>query len=133
MRRGALHNTAKELGCNKVALGHNYEDVLETFIMNLFTEGRIGCFAPMTYLDRKDITVIRPLVFAPENEIRRSVNRAGLPVVKSKCPVDGTTNRERTKNFINEMERSDHGFKDRIFGALRRSGIDGWGGATYGK
>ncbi|MBQ9898442.1 MAG: tRNA 2-thiocytidine biosynthesis protein TtcA [Ruminococcus sp.] len=133
MRRGALHNTAKELGCNKVALGHNYEDVLETFIMNLFTEGRIGCFAPMTYLDRKDITVIRPLVFAPENEIRRSVNRAGLPVVKSKCPVDGTTNRERTKNFINDMERSDHGFKDRIFGALRRSGIDGWGGVTYGK
>lgn len=131
MRRGALHNSAKELGCNKVALGHNYEDVLETFFMNLFTEGRIGCFSPISYLDRKDITVVRPLVFAPEREIRRAANHAELPIVKSVCPADGVTNRQRMKDYINSMERSDHGFKDRIFGALRRSGIDGWGGVTY--
>ena len=72
MRRGALHDAANELGCNKVALGHNYDDAVETFIMNLFTEGRIGCFSPSTYLTHKNVTVIRPLVLAPEKEVRRS-------------------------------------------------------------
>lgn len=127
LRRGALHNQAKKAGCNKVALGHHYNDVVETFMMNLFIEGRIGCFAPKSYLDRRDITVIRPLVFAPENEIRRAANRSGLTVVKSACPVDGKTKREEMKNFLAERERLDHGFTDRIFGALRRSGTDGWG------
>ena len=128
MRRGALHDAAISLGCNKVALGHNYDDAVETFIMNLFTEGRIGCFSPSTYLTNKDITVIRPLVLAPEKEVRRAARRNELPVVKSVCPADGHTNREKTKVFLAEMERSDHGFKDRLFGAMRRADIDGWGG-----
>ena len=127
MRRGALHDTANELGCNKVALGHNYDDAVETFIMNLFTEGRIGCFAPSTYLTHKKVTVIRPLVLAPEKEVRRAARKNELPVVKSVCPADGHTNRQKTKDFLAEMERKDHGFKDRIFGAMRRSGLDGWG------
>ena len=84
MRRGALHDAAKEAGCNKIALGHHYNDVIETFLMNLFNEGRLGCFSPKSYLSRKDLWLIRPLVFAPEKEIRRAVERTGLPVVKSK-------------------------------------------------
>ncbi len=127
MRRGALHDAAKERGCNKVALGHNNDDAVETFFMNLFIEGRIGCFAPKSYLSRKDVTVIRPLAFAPEKDIRSAANRNSLPIVKSACPVDGHTKREEMKQFIKEREKADRGFTDRIFGAMRRSGIDGWG------
>lgn len=127
MRRGALHDAAKEAGCNKIALGHNYEDVVETFIMNLFNEGRLGCFSPKSYLSRKDITMIRPLVLAPEKDIRSAANRNNLQVVKSKCPADGHTSRERTKQFLAERDKLDKGFSDRIFGAMRRAGLDGWG------
>lgn len=131
MRRGALHDAAKEYGCNKIALGHHYNDAVETFIMNLFTEGRIGCFSPKSYLSRKDLTLIRPLVFAPEKEIRKTAMKNNLSVVKSRCPADGHTNREKTKNFILQMEREDNGFTDRLFGAMRRANIDGWGGVNY--
>lgn len=127
MRRGALHDAAKENDCNKIALGHHYDDAVETFIMNLFKEGRIGCFSPKSYLSRKDITMIRPLVLAPEKDIQASIRRAGLPVVKSVCPVDGETTRQWTKEYLRDMEKQDHGFTYRIFGAMRRSGIDGWG------
>ncbi|MCH5348446.1 MAG: tRNA 2-thiocytidine biosynthesis protein TtcA [Oscillospiraceae bacterium] len=127
MRRGALHNEAKAAGCNKVALGHNYEDVVETFVMNLFNEGRLGCFAPKNYLSRKDLVLIRPLVFAPERQIRSAANRNGLKIVKSKCPADGHTSRERTKQFLAERDKIDKGFSDRLFGAMRRAGLDGWG------
>lgn len=132
MRRGALHNAAVDLGCNKIALGHNFDDVIETFLMNLFIEGRIGCFSPVNYLSRKKITVIRPLVLAPEKDIRKAARVNGLAVVRSQCPADGNTERQKMKEFIAERERLDRGFRDRIFGALRRSDIDGWGGATYG-
>lgn len=127
MRRGALHDAAKQNNCNKLALGHHNNDAVETFIMNLFIEGRIGCFSPKTYLSRKDITVIRPLVFAPEKEIRKAAAKNELKIVKSKCSVDGHTSREATKQFLLEREKQDRGFIDRIFGALRRSGINGWG------
>lgn len=127
MRRGALHDEAKEHGCNKLALGHHYNDAVETFVMNLFNEGRIGCFSPKSYLSRKDLTMIRPMVFAPEREVRNAVKRAGLPIVKSVCPVDGETSRQRTKEFLREREKIDDGFTYRLFGAMRRSGIDGWG------
>lgn len=127
MRRGALHELSKELGCNKLALGHNYDDVVETFIMNLFKEGRIGCFAPIAYLSRRDLFVIRPLVFAPEKDVRAAAYAKELPIVKSKCPADGHTNRQKTKEWLRDMEREDKGFTYRMFGALRRSGVDGWG------
>lgn len=127
MRRGALHNAAIAAGCNKVALGHHFDDAVETFIMNLFHEGRIGCFAPQNYLSRKELTLIRPLIFAPEKEVRRAAERNHLPVVKSVCPADGNTARERAKDFLSKMEREDKGFKNRIFGAMRRADIDGWG------
>jgi tRNA 2-thiocytidine biosynthesis protein TtcA len=127
MRRGALHDAAKEAGCNKIALGHHYNDAVETFVMNLFNEGRIGCFAPKSYLSRKDLTLIRPLVFAPEKDIRKAAAKNKLEVVKSKCPADGHTSREKIKQFLAEREREDNGFTDRLFGAMRRAGIDGWG------
>lgn len=131
MRRGALHDATLQFGCNKIALGHNYDDAVETFMMNLFTEGRIGCFSPKSYLSRKKIHLIRPLVFAPEREIRKAALKCELPIVKSKCPADGHTNRQTMKEFIAEREKSDHGFKDRLFGAMRRADIDGWGGVNY--
>ncbi len=127
MRRGAIHNAAAELGCNKIALGHNYDDVIETFIMNLFTEGRIGCFSPASYMEDKNIHIIRPLVLAPERAIKKAVMKNNFPVVKSLCQADGHTNRQQTKDFIAEMERKNHGFKNRIFGAMQRADIDGWG------
>lgn len=125
MRRGALYNAAAELGCNKIALGHNYDDVVETFIMNLFTEGRIGCFSPSTYLENRDINIIRPLALAPERDVKKAAR--DLNIVKSRCRADGHTNRQKTKDFIAGMERQERGFKDRIFGAMCRADIDGWG------
>ena len=127
MRRGALHDAAKEAGCNKVALGHNYDDAVETFIMNLFNEGRVGCFSPVTYLSRKDITVIRPLIYAPENEIRKAVKKEKLPIVESACPANHATARQKTKDFLYSLEKENKGIKNRIFGAMIRGGISGWG------
>lgn len=127
MRRGALHDLAKEQGCNVVALGHHYDDAVETFMMNLFNEGRLGCFQPNSYLSRKEIRLIRPMVFATEKEVSAAVKKAELPVVKSKCPVDGYTNRQKTKDFLRELEHNDPGITYRIFGAMRRADLDGWG------
>lgn len=127
MRRGAIHDAAIEYNCNKIALGHHFNDAVETFIMNLFNEGRIGCFSPKSYLSRKKLTLIRPMVFAPEKEVRKAALKNDLNIVKSKCPADGHTNREKTKNFIAQMEKENSGFSDRIFGAMRRAAIDGWG------
>jgi tRNA(Ile)-lysidine synthase TilS/MesJ len=126
MRRGALHNAAKEAGCNVVALGHHFDDVVETFMLNLFYEGRIGCFQPVTYLSRKDITVIRPMIYMPEKDIRYFANRVSLPVVKSTCPADGNTERESMKQLLHTLERENKGLRYRIFGALQRGNIDGF-------
>ena len=131
MRRGALHDATKDLGCNKLALGHHNDDAIETFLMNLFIEGRIGCYAPKSYLSRKDITLIRPLSFAPEREIRRVAKQCIPEVVRSRCPVDGHTVRESMKDFIRVQEKTQSGFKTRVFGAMRRANVDGWGGKTY--
>lgn len=127
MRRGALHDAAKSAGCNKIALGHHYNDVVETFMMNLFIEGRVGCFSPKSYLSRKELWMIRPLVFTPESAIRAAVKRNEIQIVKSKCPADGKTKREEMKAFLRQREYEDKGFTDRLFGALRRSGVNGWG------
>lgn len=126
MRRGALLGAAKEFGCNKLALGHNKDDAIETFMMNLTLEGRLGCFPPVCTLDDKDITIIRPLVLAEEKEIRSAAKRANLPVHKSGCPADGKTAREDTKRLIADLDKASKGTKERIFGALLRSKLDGW-------
>ncbi|MCL2754937.1 MAG: tRNA 2-thiocytidine biosynthesis TtcA family protein [Oscillospiraceae bacterium] len=127
MRRGALHDATVAAGCNKIALAHSFDDVIETFIMNLFREGRVGCFAPQSYLSRKDITLIRPLVLTPEHMVISAAAANNFEIVKSPCPIDKSTERARTKAFLAEREREDKGFKDRMFTALRKSGVDGWG------
>lgn len=126
MRRGALHDYAKSLKCNKIALGHHFDDAVETFMMNLFNEGRIGCFSPVTYLDRKDITLIRPLVYAPEKDIRYFIKNSDLPIISSPCPADKNTDRESIKKLLNDLEKNNKGLKYRIFGAMQRSEIDGY-------
>ncbi len=126
MRRGALHTHAKELGCNKIALGHHFDDAVETFIMNLFNEGRIGCFSPVTYLDRMDITLLRPLVYTPEKDIRYFVNHSNLPVVSSPCPADKNSDRERVKQLLSSLDKENKGIKHRIFGAMQRAEVDGY-------
>ena len=132
MRRGALHTHAKELGCNKIALGHHFDDAVETFMMNLFNEGRIGCFSPVTYLDRTDITLLRPLVYTPEKDIKYFINHSDLPVLHSPCPADKTSDRENIKQLLYTLDKENKGIKYRIFGAMQRAGIDGYKeGAEY--
>ncbi len=126
LRRGALNSFAKEMGANKVALGHHFDDVVETFMLNLFFEGRIRVFQPVTYLSRTDITVIRPMIYMPEKDIRYFASQAALPIVTSTCPADGNTEREEMKQLLSRLERENRGLRYRIFGAIQRGGIDGF-------
>ena len=126
LRRGALNDAAKAAGCNKVALGHHHDDAVETFMMNLIYEGRIGCFSPVTYLDRTDVTVIRPMLYLTESEVRRIEKSVFLPVVKNKCPADGHTKREYVKNLLHDLEQEVQGTKVRIQHAMEKAELDGW-------
>lgn len=126
LRRGALNNAAKSLGCNKVALAHHQDDAMETFMLSLLYEGRLSCFEPVTYLDRKDITLIRPMLYVREKEIRREAKRLNLPVVKNPCPADKHTKRQEVKNLISELNYRYRGFDRRLFGALQRYPLRGW-------
>ena len=126
MRRGALHTAAKELGCNKVALGHHFDDVVETFMLNLFYEGRLGCFQPVTYLSRIDLHLIRPLIYMPEKDVKYFASKVTLPVIASPCPADKNTERERMKELLHNLERENKGLRYRIFGAIQRANIDGF-------
>ena len=126
MRKGALIDAAKEYGCNKIALGHNYDDVIETFFLKLFYEGNIGCFSPVTYLDRRDITQIRPLMYIPESEIKSIVKRLSLPVFKNPCPAAGETKRQEVKELVSGLKKKYPDLKERVFGGLCRGGISGY-------
>ncbi|MBR7185087.1 MAG: tRNA 2-thiocytidine(32) synthetase TtcA [Clostridia bacterium] len=126
MRRGSLHAAARELGCNRVALGHHFDDVVETFMLNLFHEGRIGCFQPVTYLSRSDLYLIRPLIYCPEKDIRYFAGKVSLPVIPSPCPADGHTERESMKQLLRTLDREHKGLRYRIFGAIQRAGVDGF-------
>lgn len=126
MRRGILHDTAKELGCNKIALGHHLDDAAETFMMNLLLESRVGCFAPVTYLSRKDITMIRPLVYVREREATAAVERLCLPVVESGCPVNEKTKREDVKILLESLSKNFGDVPVKIVGAMQRGNIDRW-------
>ena len=126
MRRGALHTATKELGCNVVALGHHFDDAVETLMLNLFFEGRIGCFSPVTYLSRADLRMIRPLIYLPEKDVRYFANKAELPVIKSPCPADGNTQREEMKQLLAKLEREHKGLRYRIFGAMQRGEVSGF-------
>ena len=127
MRRGALHDVTKELGCNKIALGHHLDDAIETFYMNLWNEGRIGTFSPVTYLSRKDVTMIRPMALAVESDVVAAVNQMKMPIVKSACPADGVTNRQNMKDFITEKCKTDPSFRAKSLNAFQKKDLDGWG------
>ena len=126
MRRGALHDAAKEAGCNKIALGHHLDDVAETFIMNLFNGGTLDCFMPVTYLSRKELYMIRPMIFARESDCRRVARKMNLPVVKSKCPADGATERQEVKEMLSALEKKYGDVRSKILGAMQRKGINGY-------
>ena len=127
MRRGALHDLTKELGCNKIALGHHLDDAIETFYMNLWNEGRIGTFSPVTYLSRKDITMLRPMCLAWESDVINAMRETKAPIVKSTCPMDGVTNRQNMKNFISERCKTDPSFRQKSLNAFQKKDLDGWG------
>lgn len=120
MRRGALHQLAKENGCDKVALGHHIDDAVETFFLSLFYEGRINCYKPVSYLDRMDITLLRPMIYVTESEIENCVKRMCLPVIHNNCPANKNTKREYIKNYIKQLEDEIPGVKQHIFGAIKR-------------
>ena len=126
MRRGSLHAAAQELSCNKVALGHHYDDAIETFMMNLFFEGRLGCFSPKSYLSNRKITLIRPLIYAQEKDVSYFARRRTLPIIESPCPENHATERENMKNLLSDLERNNKGLKHRIFNAMCRGEIDGF-------
>ena len=126
LRRGALHTAAQELGCNKVALGHHLDDAVETFYMNLWREGRIGCFQPVTYLSRSDVTQIRPLLYVKEQQVRNVAAKLDLPIVHNPCPANGETRRQEVKELIESLSERYPDLKQKLFGAMQRYPLYGW-------
>lgn len=126
MRKGALNNAVKAAGCNKVAYAHHKDDVVETMLMSLIFEGRFHTFAPVTYLDRAELTVIRPLLYMSEADVIGFVNKEKLPVLKSPCPADGYTKREYTKQLLRQLNRENPGVKERMFTAIQSGNLEGW-------
>ncbi|NLL71444.1 MAG: tRNA 2-thiocytidine(32) synthetase TtcA [Epulopiscium sp.] len=126
MRKGVLHDTALQLGCNKIALGHHKDDVVETLFLCLFFESRIHTFAPVTYLDRKQLYSIRPLIYIPEKDIIDFAQKENLPVVKNPCTANGHTKREYMKSLIKKLNEENPGLTNRLFKAINTSSIKGW-------
>lgn len=126
MRRGAIHNAMGELGLNKIALGHHFDDAVETFFLSLFYEGRISCFQPVTWLDRMEITQIRPLLYCGEGMVRSAAERCRLPVVRNPCPADGSTRRQEVKELVAQLGKTYPQLKEYVFGAMRRLPLKEW-------
>ena len=126
MRKGALNDAIKKLGCNKVAYAHHKDDVVETMLLSLLFEGRFHTFSPITYLDRMDVTVIRPLIYVEEADIIGFVNKNNLPIVKSPCPADGNTKREYVHQLLKQLNQEHHGVKNRMFTAICTGEINGF-------
>ena len=126
LRRGILNSTAIAEGCNKLALGHNEDDVLETFFLNLLYAGNLSTFAPVSYMDRSQITLIRPLIYAPEKEIRSFIKRSGITVMPKTCPMDGISKRESMKDMLFKLSLEIPNVRANIMGAIKRANINGW-------
>ena len=126
LRRGSLNTALTERGIHKIALGHHYDDAIETLLMNLLFEGRIGCFQPVTYLNRTGVTQIRPLLYCREDEIRRTAERLRLPVVHNPCPADGSSRRQEVKELIGQLEKTYPDLKQKLFGSIQRYPLYGW-------
>ena len=126
MRKGAFNEKAKELGCNKVAYAHHKDDVIETMLMSLIYEGRFHTFSPVTYWDRTDITLIRPMIYMNEMDVIGFQHKYDLPVVRNRCPADGNTKREYIKNLIRQLNEENPGVKERMFAAVLSGNLKGW-------
>ena len=126
LRRGSLNTALTERGIHKIALGHHYDDAIESLLMNLLFEGRIGCFQPVTYLNRTGVTQIRPLLYCREDEIRRTAERLRLPVVHNPCPADGSSRRQEIKELIGQLEKTYPDLKQKLFGSIQRYPLYGW-------
>lgn len=126
LRRGILNSIAIRENCNKIALGHNEDDVIETFILSLFYNGNIHTFAPKSYMDRSKITVIRPLIYLSEKDIKSFINRNKIVVMNKCCPMDGNSKRENIKEMISDLQKSIPNLKSNLYGAIKRSNIQGW-------
>lgn len=126
MRKGALNQAIKENGCNKVAYAHHKDDVVETMLMSLIYEGRFHTFSPVTYLDRTELTVIRPLMYMNEADVIGFVRKYNVPVVKSPCPADGYTRREYVKQLLRQLNQENPGVKERMFTAIQNGKMKGW-------
>ena len=126
MRKGALNQKIKELGCNKIAYAHHKDDLVETMLMSMLFEGRWHTFSPVTHLDRMDLTLIRPLLYVNESDIIGFRNKMNLPVVKSSCPMDGHSKREYAKNLVKQLNKDHKGARDRMFHAILNGEMEGW-------
>lgn len=126
MRKGAFNEKAKELGCNKIAYAHHKDDLVETLLMSLILEGRIHTFSPVTYLDRMDLTLIRPLMYVDEADVKGFQNKYALPVAKNPCPADGVTQREYAKELVARLAHEHPGAKERMFTAILNGNLPGW-------
>lgn len=126
MRKGALNDAVKEMGCNKVAYAHHKDDIIETMLLSLIFEGRFHSFSPKTYLDRMDLTVIRPMMYVDEADVIGFQNKYELPVAKSRCPIDGLTKREYAKDLVKQLNHEHPGAKNRMFTAILNGNISGW-------
>ena len=121
LRRGVINSVAIREGCNKIALGHNQDDVLETFLLNLFYTGNVGTFAPKSYMDRSKITLIRPLIYTPEKNIKRFIKKNNLSVMPKVCPIDGKSKREDMKQLIFSLSKNIPMIRANLFGAIQRN------------
>lgn len=126
LRKGALNDAAKKFGCNKVAYAHHKDDIIETMMLSLIFEGRFHCFSPKTYLDRTELTVIRPMMYLSEADVIGFKNKMNLQVVKNPCPVDGHTKRQYAKDLLRQLNLEHPGTKDRMFTAVINGNISGW-------
>ena len=127
MRRGALNDALKAQGFNKIALGHHYDDAVETFLLSLFYEGRLSCFQPVTYLSRMDVTQIRPMLYIGEKAAESFTRRQNLPVVENRCPADKSTKRQEVKDLLAALQKQYPDLKTKIFGAMQRLPLPEWG------
>ena len=126
IRRGMLNSIALREGCNKIAVGHNEDDVLETFIMNLFYAGSINTFAPISYMDRSKMTLIRPLIYAPEKYIRNFVKRNNIIIMPKACPMDGVSKREDIKTLLKNLQKDIPNIRANLYGAIKRGKVNGF-------
>lgn len=132
MRRGALNDVLRQRGLNKLALGHHFDDAVETFFLSLLYEGQLSCFPPMTHFVRAEITQIRPMLYVGEKTIANLADRLELPILENTCPMDRSSKRYEVKQLVARLSREYPGLKSKVFGAMQRSALEGWAVRQHG-